>query len=247
MVLHGLLGSARNLATLVRGLAEADPRLGVVALDLPGHGASPSLPPDADAATLAREVLDTARALGLTPPLALVGHSLGGRVALAAARLAPAAVGHVTLLDIAPGPIEPGGEVGRVLEVLLAAPAVVASQAEGRAALVGAGLAPALADWLLLNLEPAEGSFRWRVDRAALADLHARVAAEDLWPVVEGRRRFTLRCVRGGGSRYVTDADVRRLDAAGCPVATLAGAGHFLHADRPREVLAAVLGGLAVD
>jgi pimeloyl-ACP methyl ester carboxylesterase len=48
--------------------------------------------------------------------------------------------------------------------------------------------------------------------------------------VVERRVR-PLRCVRGERSPYVTDADARRLEAAGCPVITLAGAGHFLHVD----------------
>jgi pimeloyl-ACP methyl ester carboxylesterase len=78
-----------------------------------------------------------------------------------------------------------------------------------------------------------------------MADLHARVAAEDLWPVVEGPRRFTLRCVRGGASDYVGEGDARRLEGAGCPVTTIAGAGHFLHAEQPQAVGDAVLAGLA--
>ena len=79
----------------------------------------------------------------------------------------------------------------------------------------------------------------------ALAALHTRIAAEDLWPAVEGPRDYAVRCVRGGASGYVSDADARRLQAAGCPVVTVDGAGHFLHAERPDAVADAVLASLA--
>jgi len=245
VLLHGLLGSARNLSTLARGLAARDPRLGVVAFDLTGHGASPPLPAGADSTTLAGDVLATARALGLTAPLTLIGHSLGGRVALRAALLAPAAVVSITLLDIAPGPLASDGEVGRVLQALLHAPPHAATRGEARAALLGAGLAPSVVEWLVLNLEPAGDGYRWRIDRAALAALHARIAAEDLWPAVERERSYGVRCIRGGASSYVGAADARRLEAAGARVVTIEDAGHFLHVDRPQAVLEAVATGLA--
>jgi pimeloyl-ACP methyl ester carboxylesterase len=245
VLLHGFLGSARNLGTLARGLAERDPRLGIVAFDLTGHGASPPLPEAADSTTLASDVLATARLLRLTAPLALVGHSLGGRVALRAALLAPAAVASITLLDIGPGPLPADGEVGRVLQALLDAPAHPATRGEARAKLVEAGLAPSLADWLVLNLEPAGDGARWRIDRAALASLHARIAAEDLWPAVERARSYDVRCIRGGASGYVGAAETRRLEAAGVPVVTITDAGHFLHVDRPQAVIDAVAAGLA--
>jgi esterase len=245
VLLHGLLGSARNLSTLARLLSSRHPEFSVIAFDLPGHGASPPLPPGADSDLLARDVLAAAATVGVAPPLALVGHSLGGRVALRAAQREPAAVASVTLLDIAPGPLAAGGEVSRVLETLLAAPDVVASRADARAFLVGAGLSPALAEWLLLNLESSAGGYRWKADRGALAALHTRIAAEDLWPAVEGPHDYAVRCIRGGASGYVSDADARRLQAAGCPVVTVDGAGHFLHAEQPDAVVDAVLASLA--
>lgn len=243
VLLHGLLGSARNLATLARGLAARDPTLGVVALDLTGHGASPPLPPGADSVTLATDVLATADALGLAAPLALVGHSLGGRVALRVAEQSAARVGSVTLLDIAPGPLSGAGEVARVLEVVRQAPETFASRGQARAHLLAAGLLSGLADWLLLNLEPAGDRYRWRVDRHALVALHDRIAAENLWTVVERPRDWALACVRGGASPYVGDADVRRLEAAGGRVVTIDGAGHYLHTERLPSVRDAIAAG----
>ncbi len=171
-----------------------------------------------------------------------MGHSLGGRVALRAARLEPGALSSITLLDIAPGPLRAAG-VDAIVDVLRRAPATVATRGEARAHLVAGGLDPSIAEWLTLNLEPAEGGYRWRVDRDALAALHARVAREDLWPAVEGPHAYRVRCVRAA-SGYVDEADARRLEAAGCPVVTVAETGHFLHAERPRETAAAILAGL---
>jgi pimeloyl-ACP methyl ester carboxylesterase len=245
VLLHGFLGSARNLGVLARGLVERRADLDVVAFDLTGHGTSPPLPPEPDTVSLATDVLASARALGLPPPLRLVGHSLGGLVALRAAALEPGTIGRVILLDIAPGSSGRGDGVAAVLEAVRRAPDTFASRAEARAVLTTAGLTPALADWLLLNLETTGAEVRWRVDRRALAALHARITGEDLWSVVEGPRAWTLRCVRGGASPYVSDADARRLEAAGCPVTTIEGAGHFLHAERPREVVEAVVAALA--
>ncbi|HVQ77182.1 MAG TPA: alpha/beta fold hydrolase, partial [Candidatus Binatia bacterium] len=92
LLLHGFLGSGRNLGGLARRLAAGDPGLSVITLDLTGHGSSPPLPSGAhaapggaDLAMLAGDVLATADALGLRAPVPIVGHSLGGRVALRAA------------------------------------------------------------------------------------------------------------------------------------------------------------------
>ena len=237
VLLHGFLGSARNLTSLARGLAIAAPDSTIVALDLPGHGTSPPLPDGADLATLAGDVLDTARALGLSGALAVVGHSLGGRVALRTCLLDRAAVADVVLLDIGPSPVPPAADVAGLLALLLQAPASATTRDAFRAHFRAGGLDDAVVEWVLLNLQHDGDAYRWRIDRRALAALHARTAGEDLWAAVEGARSWTVRCVRGERSGYVTTADVARLEAAGCPVTTVEGAGHFLHVDRPAHVL----------
>jgi esterase len=244
VLLHGFLGSARNLTTLARMLAASDPSLGIVAFDLPGHGASPPLPPKADSDTLAADVLVAADVLHLARPLAFVGHSLGGRVALRAALREPGAIGSVTLLDIPPGPLTDRGGVAAVVDALRRAPEAARTRGEARAHLVAGGMSPAIAAWVVLNLTPADGGYRWRIDREALAALHVRITGEDLWPAVEGPRAYAVRCLRGGASAYVSARDARRLEAAGCPVVTIDGADHFLHAERPEETAAAILDGL---
>jgi esterase len=240
VLLHGFLGSGRNLRTLAQRWHQREPEQRFLVPDLRGHGVSPALPVDIEAVTLetlAADVLATVQAQDAAGPLRLIGHSLGGRVALAAARLEPALISEVALLDIGPGPIALGvSESRRVLDHLLAAPAEAASRHELRGFFVGRGLSPALTDWLLMNLETEAGRVRWRIDRLALERLHARSMTEDLWDVVE-THRVPVRCVRGGRSSYVGDAEAARLRAAGCPTATLAGAGHFVHVDALPELL----------
>src|SRR5690349_2090255 len=104
-MLHGFLGTGRNLRSLAVAWTKADPRRRILLPDLTGHGTSPALSPDANLATLARDVVDTLEAQGFTGPVDWVGHSLGGRVSLAASLESSEHVRSVALLDIAPGPV----------------------------------------------------------------------------------------------------------------------------------------------
>ncbi|MCE9673088.1 alpha/beta hydrolase [Myxococcus stipitatus] len=238
VLLHGFLGTGRNLRSLATAWSAKDPSRRFLLPDLTGHGTSPIPPPSADLFTVARDVVDTARAQGFTGALDWVGHSLGGRVSLAASLHVPEAVSRVSLLDIAPGPVPYDlSESGMVLGVLLQAPARAENRKVMRAALTDKGLSDALADWLVMNLVSDDQGVRWRFDRQALAELHSRVNGVDLWEAVERPGRPPMRCIRGGRSRYVSDADVARLEAAGCPVATLPGAGHFVHVDGAQQLL----------
>jgi esterase len=255
VLLHGFLGSGRNLRTLAQRWQQLQPEHRFLLPDLRGHGVSPGLAPLGDRVTLealAADVLATARDRDLTAPFRLVGHSLGGRVALAAARFAAAEIADITLLDIAPGPIDPAySESRRVLDVLIDAPAEAHDRRELRGFFVGRGLTPALADWLLMNLETVGGEgdarkVRWRIDRAALEHLHARSMTEDLWDVVQARA-VPLRCIRGGRSGYVSDAEAARLRAAGCPTTTLPDAGHFVHVDALPALLDLLTGAVEPD
>ena len=238
VLLHGFLGTGRNLRSLAAAWSAADPGRRFLLPDLTGHGTSPGLPAGATLATVATDVLETARAGGLDGPLDVVGHSLGGRVALALSLAAPEAVARVSLLDIGPGPIPPGlSESGKVLEVLRAAPAQAGDRKAMRAELTGRGLSGPLSDWLLMNLESSpEGGVHWRFDREALATFHGRLNQEELWGAL-ARPGMKARCIRGGRAHYVSDSDMARMEALGCPVDTLPEAGHFVHVDAPDALL----------
>jgi len=237
VLLHGFLGSGRNLYSLARKWSELAPDRTFLLMDLGGHGASPPLPPGSDLTTMAKDVIATARAQGHQGPLELVGHSLGGRVALAGALADPASIRSITILDITPSPIpdEEWGS-GPVLDRLRELPEVAPDRATFRDRLIERGLSTWLADWALMNLIRTDNGYRWRIDREALAEVHERVNRADLWPAIENGA-VPVRCVRGGKSRYVPDEDARRMEAAGCKVATLEDAGHYPHVDQPQKLL----------
>src|SRR4051812_2005774 len=97
LVLHGLFGSGRNWASIAQRLA-ADRR--VITLDLRNHGASPWQ--DAMGyAEMATDLLDHIETHGLGPS-AVLGHSMGGKVAMTAAFVRPDLVERLVVVDIAP-------------------------------------------------------------------------------------------------------------------------------------------------
>ena len=242
VLLHGFLGSGRNLGSLARRWSELDPTLRFVVPDLTGHGNSPPVGENADLRTLALDVLETVRALGITGPVSFTGHSLGGRVALAASLVESESVRDVTLLDIAPGPIAPANsDSAQILGHLVDAPDEASDRETMRQFLLSRGISRGIVEWLLTNLVHTDDGYVWRIDRHALARVHKGMNSMDLWPALE-RPGAKVRCIRGGRSRYVSDADKARMEAAGCPVATLPDAGHFVHVDAPKELLDLLVG-----
>ncbi len=233
VLLHGFLGSGRNLASLARRLAEAQPGMRLVLPDLTGHGTSPPLPPGGGLEAMAQDVAALIAQLGLSAPVRLVGHSLGGRVALATAARIPASIGEVVLLDIAPdaaaGHVLSGG-LQEVLDTLLAAPDTAPNREAMRDIFLEAGISRPLADWVTMNLAITPQGVQWRIDRAGLAAFNARQFASDLWEAVRGLGPRCL-CVRGGRSAFVSDDACERFAALGARVHTLPDAGHFVHVD----------------
>ena len=102
VILHGLFGAARNWNAIGRRLSA---RHQVLAMDLRNHGASPRA--DAmDYASMAGDVAETMEAAGAAPA-AVLGHSMGGKAAMALALTRPELVSRLLVADIAPVPYPP--------------------------------------------------------------------------------------------------------------------------------------------
>jgi esterase len=242
VLLHGFLGSGKNLRGLAQRWLARAPDHRILVPDLRGHGGSPPLDGSSDLGALAADVAATAAELGFPAHPRVVGHSLGGRVALAGAMRDAGWARDIVLIDITPGPMDPHAtDTRRVLDMLVAAPDTALDRRTMRAALTDQGMSAAIADWLMMNVEPdAAGVYRWRFDRAALAHFHDHFAGQDLWPVVEAGA-VPLRAIRGGRSRYLPAGDAARLEAAGVPVDTIPDAGHHVHMDAPDALVELLL------
>jgi esterase len=227
VLLHGFLGSGRNLMSLATRLSERDPSLRLLVPDLTGHGSSPRLPKNADLTTLAADVWTWCDEANIKAP-SVIGHSLGGRVALKMAE--QRVLQHIVLLDISPGSHRLYPDIDIVVDALKSAPAAVASRQHMRDYFIGRGLSSGLTDWLLLNLQREQELWTWKVDVQALCALQQQFRKDDLWDVAK-RIGKGLSCIRGGDSSFVTDDDVAQLRALGANVDSVPGAGHFLHVD----------------
>ncbi len=221
-LMHGLFGQGRNLGAVARALA-AGRR--VVSLDLRNHGRSPHA--DAmDYPAMAADVGETLAALEALPA-ALLGHSMGGKVAMTAALLWPERVERLLVADIAPVAYRPGDFHGYVA-ALEALPPGPAREADAR--LAEAVPDPAVRAFLLQNRNP-DGT--WRANLSAIRD---SLPAIEGWDVPDGARYDgPVLFVLGERSGYLRP-EHRPATRALFPRArfvTLRGAGHWVHADNP--------------
>jgi len=229
------MGSCENWRAIRAALSD---RYRVACLDLPNHGKSPSAP-KTDLGSMGEDVLETVRAHGLGGPFFLIGHSMGGKVAMQLASDHPERVRGLVVVDISPRAIQPVH-----LFVLRACQQLDLKAAKRRADL-DAGLAafipqPETRNFLLKNVvRDTDGRFAWRVPLQYIIDNYRVVSdAPPLLAPYPGPALF----VAGETSpfRLRNDEDLIRGWFPAAQFATIRGAGHLVHTDRPEAFLAEV-------
>lgn len=244
-VLHGILANGRSWRSFARRLADRRPDLRLVLVDHRGHGDSRGAPPPHDLAACAA---DLGRLAETRTPSAVIGHSFGGKVALAFARTRSAPLA-TWVIDSPAGTSGNTDEVDRVLEVVRALPASLESRSVAAAALARAGVAPAVVAWMETNLEREDSGapggpahFRWRFDVDVVSALMASYRALDLWGVVREAPGVTL--VRGAKSDRWSPGELAAFEALPPEKRITLDAGHWVQidaADALLELLAARL------
>jgi pimeloyl-ACP methyl ester carboxylesterase len=226
VILHGLLGSSRNWQTVGRELADS---FHVCALDLRNHGESPWR----DELAYGLMVEDVIHWMDhhQTGPAVLVGHSMGGKVAMRLACRHPERVTRLIAVDIAPRAYP----ATHLLE-FEAMHALRLDLVESR---TGAEelMKPLVADWglrkfLLTNLERGrDGRFGWKVNVTAIEDAMSVLEDEPLEPgdSYAGPTLFLL----GGKSGYFRAGDEgkARRHFPGATLVRIPEAGHNPHFD----------------
>ena len=229
VLLHGLFGQGGNLQSIAKAL---EGRFRVHSLDLLDHGRSPwSAEPSITGYAEAVNAWMTVQGI---EDAFFLGHSLGGKVAMALALKRPERVKRLVVADIAPVSYEPSHEaVFQGLEAV----AVAGCQTRKAAGVVLENFIEELGvrQFLLMSLVKDEGSgaFDWRLNHRALAK-----AYPSLLRGVSSESPFDEPAlfIRGEKSAYVGDDHlpvIRRLFPF-FRLTTLAGAGHWLHAEAPK-------------
>ncbi len=234
VLLHGLFGAAQNWAGVQKRLASAERR--VIALDLRNHGGSGQ---DAamDYPTMAADVAETLAALGAFPA-AVLGHSMGGKVAMLLALQRPEAVRRLCVADIAPVAYPP--RLRQTVAAMQAVPLRAGmTRREADAALAEGQEDASLRAFLLQNLRFETDPPQWRI---GLGQIDAAMPALEGFPDVQGSFAGPTLFVNGGASDFVKPEYLPRIRALfpAARFATVAGAGHWLHAEKATEFLALV-------
>jgi pimeloyl-ACP methyl ester carboxylesterase len=227
IILHGLFGSGDNWHGVGKLLAE---RFRVILADLPEHGGSPHGERFryAEAASALRETMD---ALGLDRA-ALLGHSMGGKVAMELALTKPERVSALVVADIAPKsyPHYHRTIIDGMKHVSNKAPA---SRREADEALAEYVPEKPIRSFLLKNfVRKDNGSYAWQVNLPVLDRDYDEVAS---WPGTEGQYDGPTLFISGGTSEYVSSEDVApiRSQFPNARFDELPDVGHWLHAEKP--------------
>jgi esterase len=240
LLLHGLFGSSTNWRSIARTLG-ADHQ--VIAVDLRNHGQSPW---DAGMGydEMAADVAALVDRLGLGAP-AILGHSMGGKVAMTLALTDAAHVGRLIVVDIAP--VTYGDRFSPHVNAMLAsAPGEAKTRDEIKQKLAATISDERVVAFLMTNLVRQDEGYAWRINldaiSASMTDISAFPASLD-GLTYDG----PVTVIDGEQSTYITDEGRERFRAQ-FPRArfeTVANAGHWLHADQPVAFVEAVKRALA--
>ncbi len=228
VIAHGLYGTGRNWGVIARRLAD---RRDVVAVDMRNHGESPRFPTQSYP-EMAADLAEVVASLG--SEIDLLGHSMGGKAAMQLALTDPGPLRRLIVADIAP--VAYAHDQSHHARAMMALDlAGVTSRGEADRRLAATVDDPGLRAFFLQSLDlKAEGGPRWRLNLPVLEAEMPKIVG---WPGTEGRFDRATLFLTGSESPYV-QPEYRETIRALFPKARFAklpGAGHWLHADKPRE------------
>lgn len=234
VLLHGLFGSARNWGGVQKALAQ---QYRVIAMDLRNHGASLHAV-GMDYAAQASDVAETMAALGIGRAIVL-GHSMGGKAAMMLALTRPDMVERLIIADIAPRPYPPA--LRGVVAALQAVPLHLGlTRQEADQALQGAVPEAPIRSFLLQNLRFETSPPSWRI---GLSEIAAAMPEIEAFVSPQGARfNGPALAMAGALSPYIRAEDHAGFRALfpNIGFASIARAGHWLHAENPEGFMAAL-------
>ena len=232
MFCHGLFGQGKNWTQAAKTLAD---RHRVTLVDMPNHGRSAWVE-KVDYQQMADAVAEL-----IDEPVALVGHSMGGKVAMMLALHHPELVERLCVVDVSPVAYEHHDEFRGYMDAMLGLELPAdASRGDADQALFEAVPNRTVRSFLLQNLRRTDEGWRWQPNLEVL-----RRDLEELggWPETDASYDGPVLWIAGALSHYVQDEYAPTMERLFPRVrkVTIKGAGHWVHSQQP-AVFAEVLG-----
>ncbi|OJF68326.1 alpha/beta hydrolase [Alteromonas sp. V450] len=228
VLIHGLFGSADNLSIVKRHF---EPRFNILSVDLPDHGESPWTEAF-DISSAANSVFNILQSLDIKKT-AILGHSLGGKVAMRLALSHSEAITHLIVADIAPSAYNHSHQT--VFDGLNAVPLdSINSRKEADAIMAEHIREAGVRQFLLKSLfKNDDGNWAWRFNIKGLMKSYEHIID---WETTDQTFTGITLFIKGAESDYITSAN--RQDIAkyfpNAKAHIIEGTGHWLHAEKPR-------------
>ena len=233
IILHGLLGSSDNWRSIAAQLSQDRQ---VISVDLANHGQSPHTDKVSYHA-MANDVADLIQILGLKK-VDMLGHSIGGKVAMTVTAIYPDQIKSLIVVDIAPKRYP--DRHGDIFDALLSIDiSTITKRSEADVTLAKSISNKAIRHFLLKNLTKTNEQLKWQLNLTLLAREYPAL----LEAVCEGIRiKQPSLFIRGALSDYIEDGDVRLIKQQflSVDIVTIEKAEHWIHAERPDEFLSTV-------
>jgi esterase len=237
VILHGLFGTLDNWQTIARQLSD---EFTVYIVDLPNHGRSPHTKGEFDYSEMSDAVAEFLTKNWIHETR-LIGHSMGGKLAMQLALQQPDLIKKLAVIDIAPKQYTGGhGNIFRALFALDLGTLTDRKEAEQflteHLPEEGAGTIQFLLKNLSRRSDTEGGGFEWKMNLNVLYANYPRILDK-----LEGDMPFrkpTL-FIRGSESNYIKDSDFELISSLfpRSAIETIEGAGHWVHAEKPKELL----------
>lgn len=229
VLIHGLFGSLDNLGVLARDLGVNHTLLQI---DLRNHGLSPRSD-EMNYPVMAQDVVETLDEYAFEKAI-VIGHSMGGKVAMALTAIAPERIDKLVLIDIAPVDYQ----VRRHDEIFAAVNAVSNAGIKTRSQAATLMREHIKEEGVIQFLLKSFADGAWKFNVPALWKEYENIVGWKTVPAWDHPALF----IRGGASPYVDEthreALLQQFPQARAHV--VAGAGHWVHAEKPEAVLRAI-------
>ncbi|MFH7766988.1 alpha/beta fold hydrolase [Acinetobacter sp. BSP-28] len=225
--IHGLFGSLSNLGMLARTFYESH---SVIQIDVRNHGHS-AHSPEMNYAVMAQDILDTLDSLNIQQ-FSVIGHSMGGKIAMQLANRAGERLQQLVVLDIAPFAYQENHH-DQIFKALFA---VQNAKVESRQQAMQIMHEYLNEEMVIQFLMKSFHKGQWLFNVDALFNHYSDIVH---WDVILPWSKQAL-FIRGGQSAYISKDehfDAIKQQFPHAQIRVIENAGHWLHAEKTQQVI----------